>query len=680
VVGRRSKPRRIATLIALALVVACGGPAPSAQPSEKAPGVASIGPAGSLGPSGGSGSSTTTPTAPGASGSIQPTPLAQVNFPPLPTPAPLPPGDRDAAAASIAATIDANPDASTLPALIMAFQASGIPVSDVGGGIIPSQEPTFGIAVTDWELRLLVSGGAAGRTSLSDLGASMRMITGLADADVASMILNGIKASASGPAGSSRFWARIVSDMGTARADPSDPLSAQRPEDVFLDSYQVQLVVRRIAAELVRFGMQRSGEFPQSPNTGATWSGEFAGRAMAAAAPCRYDPFDERVVSTEEVVTSTAVGQLLDFIGTLVPQVEKASTIVGWAGIITDVATVALMYLALDIQISIDPEPLVRTTHQRPATGNRGDLRAIVKFDLNEKAEVVNCLRTTFASVGVTFNVPQSGPISGAEVSWKGRDGFTPYEARIVQFVGGDPEHSQTDAAGLSTIGVEGVGQKDELADPPLSVAVDKEATVQLQVQLQKADIFNDLLSALGTGGNLTVFSDPEPFQVPIEFIIEMAKRVRWFAQAHYTFKVTDWAADYMIDETFSGTSEGGAYSITFTGTKCDGPVGEWILDETGTITAAGGVISISGTIVVNVDKTLKGKWGANVHVQVNGQPAGGDQLSNGTAVLAPGPPPTLVMTQTGGAAHGFAFGHNSYVGAKPGETDFPVHIGACTN
>jgi hypothetical protein len=331
------------------------------------------------------------------------------------------------------------------------------------------------------------------------------------------------------------------------------------------------------------------------------------------------------------------------------------------------------MYWALDIQISMDSEPLVRTKQKTPRTGERRTLRAEVSYDLSEKAEIVNCFRLMFAMFGINFSVPQAGPITGAEVSWKGREGFIPYDSRIVQFVGGDPEHAATDAEdGTSEIDVEGVGQKYSVPDG--ATAIDKEATIQLQVQLQHADPYNDLLAAAGTGGN---FGDA--VQLPVSFIIEMAKRIRWFSQEHFTFNVTDWAADYRIDETVTGSGDGGSWTIRYTGTKCDGPEGEWVIDYQGEVTVPGaGSATIEGTIFVQIpEDALSGKMAGTTRIRAVGQPAGAEGTFGGTGTFHPNGP-SMELKSSGGSATGFAYGFSGSGGTGGGTLSLPVEVGLC--
>jgi hypothetical protein len=85
-------------------------------------------------------------------------------------------------------------------------------------------------------------------------------------------------------------------------------------------------------------------------------------------------------------------------------------------------------YAALEAQVTMDAEPLVRTKKMSPQTGERRQLTAIVKLNVGN-AEMLNCFRAMLIAVGLDFSLANNGPVKGARVRWYGVDGFDQAEA-----------------------------------------------------------------------------------------------------------------------------------------------------------------------------------------------------------------------------------------------------------
>ena len=263
-----------------------------------------------------------------------------------------------------------------------------------------------------------------------------------------------------------------------------------------------------------------------------------------------------------------------------------ASTLLAYAQFIA-------VYAALEVDVTIDAPPLVRTKKQSPQTGERRQLTAIVKMNIGN-AEMLNCFRAMLIAIGLDFTLPNDGPVKGAHVSWEGVEGFDQAAAAlhggsdaIVQLVSTDASHPVRDAVtgddGKVKVGVEGRGQRENISDD--ATAVNKSAKVRLQVALKGADLFGDLQEAAGTvaGGLVGLATVP----------LSVLQRAQWASAGHYTFPVRDWR---------DGPAE---WTGTITYTK----VTEWNESMSGKAMHSEQEYSEALTLNVNITETLEGSF-----------------------------------------------------------------------
>lgn len=133
--------------------------------------------------------------------------------------------------------------------------------------------------------------------------------------------------------------------------------------------------------------------------------------------------------------------------------------------------------------------------------------------------------------------------------------------------------------------------------------------------------------------------------------------------------------ADYRIDKTVSVTELNVSVSIRYTGIKCGGPAGEWVIDSAGTLEGYGGSAEIGGPIVVQINEgtltgTLEGT--ANFSAATTGQTQG---RFAGTAVFVENPG-RLDLTVTSGGGNGYQFGFLDTGFASPGTLTLPLEAG----
>ncbi len=206
---------------------------------------------------------------------------------------------------------------------------------------------------------------------------------------------------------------------------------------------------------------------------------------------------------------------------------------------------------AFDMRVEMrDGTPLVRTQKRRPVTGETKTLVATLTMDMG-KAQWVNCFRILFNQLGLDFTVEKDGPIEDASVAWTGESGFN---GQLVQFVG-DPQSrfeisgrmsspildARTDASGIATVNVEGVGQRDDLGNDPKPVM--KEATVSAMAVLKPANMYRDLKDAASAAQSRLAGVLALP--------ADLMYRTHWSFGAAYTFPVKDWKPRA---KTWSGT------------------------------------------------------------------------------------------------------------------------------
>lgn len=648
--------RGLAWLLVTSILASCAPAAPSQAPTAT-----------------GRPGSTRTGAAGESPGTGEPIPLPSVELAALPEPAALPAGPP---AESARALVPALRGVDPLPAVLGALVASGIPVLGDDGRPIEGSDLLGGLAVLGWEARIMADlADTEGGLLLSDVG---EMLAGtdpaLAGAPMADLLLADIKSSYASPDPDVAFWAALIVELGRQRPDGLDLLTLADPEAVALDYLQVEFLLRRAAADIVRASEPATSQGGIVPAVaGRRRTGGHA--AAAPNPPCRYSEAADRVVTGVEETVSRGIGAVLDHLEgveelTGRPGVGRLAKYVGIAGMLADIATFAAIYAALTVTIELEGgAPLVRTKKERPQTGERRMLRATVRNDVG-RAESINCLRLVFAHLGITFSVPPDGPIAGASTQWVPLEGFDARVDRIVQFHGGNPSDVVTDSSGVARIGVEGFGQEQEITEA--AAAVEKRASLHVLVQIKDAGAYRDTWDAITTG--LDVLGG---ISAVLTVALELLQRTRWLKPTRYSFAVRDWGEEFRIDHTIGGSADGGSWEFRYSGTKCDGVEGEWVIDLVGSLSTPDGSGTFDGTIFVQIPRgSMTGQMGGTSRFRITGAPAGADTTFGGTGTFVPGPPPMLRLKATGGTGTGFAFGYSASGDVQGGELDLPVEVG----
>ncbi len=537
-------PQRIlAAILAVAILVssACGSvPSPQTAPDSGKPS-----------------SATTSASGKPALAATKPDTAVDSLVAPLPAQSPMPQGSLDQAAAILAGQVLRGGD-ETLPALLAALRAAGFGVRGSDGSLsVKPAEPSQGLVFENWEVRLMAAsaqrGGSLPLTNLAEvLDSPLEELKG---APMDTFILSGIQAHAQDKPSPMRFWARFIVELGRQAQghERYDLLGQADPAKVELDTIQLSFILRRLMGDV--YSLSQSPGASTKPSGQQDWWG--VKTAYAANLACTLSETASSIMDVAALGTTTGFGKVMDYLdGKGLAKAGKIGKATGYANLLGAYVRLVWIYAAFDLKIELRGSgPLLRTKDLRPTGhGEQRNLVATVKMKIGQ-AQTLNCLRLMLNAAGLDFSLPNDGPVKGAHVQWRGLDGFNEAAAvlhggpeQVVRFVdkaenrvqtGGDTStgenavtNQSTNEKGEANIDVEGVGQREEIGS---GATQDKkeEATVEVKVQIQPANIFQDLLGAGGMAlGGLSAL-----LAMPADLIM----RTRWAFGGNHTFAVLDW-------------------------------------------------------------------------------------------------------------------------------------------
>jgi hypothetical protein len=240
-------------------------------------------------------------------------------------------------------------------------------------------------------------------------------------------------------------------------------------------------------------------------------------------------------------VESQGFDKLLEYVAEHVhaaqPGISKAQALSAAFNVIVAWAQLLLTYLALlEFKITMDKPPLRR--HKTRDPGEQRELIGSVRINAKNWTWT-NCFKNALATVGLdTGSIFHDGPVTDAAVDWRITDGLA-----LVDYRGIETARVPTNDAGESRVIIEGKARPDDL--PDFSTEVEKQATVAGLLQLQRANIKEDFVSAIGQPRSILAF-----LTVPVELI----KRTTLLTKvASYTFAVIDYDVnlELLMDSTF---------------------------------------------------------------------------------------------------------------------------------
>jgi hypothetical protein len=484
---------------------------------------------------------------------------------PLPKPAPLPAGTTDYAASLLARQVLGGGD-DALPALLTALQASGTAVRGPGDElIVKPAEPWQGLIIDSWEIQTLFVTALPERAvsiGLADLAGLLREVAPeLKGVAIEQLIVEDIRALASGPKSPRQFWAQFVIELGRTPIDPQTDLMGDVDyANVQINGLQSALILRRLELDLLL--LAEGGATRGLPDMGRQ-PGQLA-PALTSSLPCTLDDTARTVTDIAAFASKVGISGIsvggYGFGGLLgVMQrsgfsgVEQFKSARKYSSILLAYARFIAIYSALEATITMDSPPLTRTKQAKPQSGEQKELTAVVRLNIGN-AQMLNCFRIMLNAVGMDFSLPNDGPVKGAQVAWDGYEGFSEAAAvlhggpeQIVRFAGDSAGRIQsgggassknavtnavTDADGKVKVSVEGVGQRQRMSNDARQVM--KKARVRVDVALKGADFFKDFKdaakSALGGVGLLAT--------LPLDLLY----RMKWASVGHYAFDVADWS------------------------------------------------------------------------------------------------------------------------------------------
>ncbi len=534
----------------------------------------------------------------------------------LPSPLPQPQGATEQAAAELAQRVMAQDDQSTA-ALLTALQMSGFSVrADDGTVALESVTPGQGIVIDAWEVAALAKlFGDGMHVRLTDFSNSLaRTIPPLKDAPVATLLLDGLRAAAQGNQPAMRFWADFIAELGRHAVQPYDLLAPDvDTANVEIDSIQISLILRRLAADLMLNDRKKTNRAHLSPGGQENWpaspweetSYNFEGssqwhlgnaawhpdhgphlvlvqEAGRSDLPCTLKEIESQILDSNAYAAAIGYDKMLEYLEE--HGMEGAGAYSKGTNIANAILALIKLYafyacLETDITMSGDP-PLVRTQSIYTA-GEKRTLTATVRENIG-KWQALNCARLALNGANLDISLPNDGPVAGVKTQWVLTNGsydvshgeitypfvelVFPDGAPLVQNASvpvSDASAPKTDEEGHTTIDIEGAKQREQLVKP---VPIMKQAEVRFTVAAKAVTMRQDLIDAVGNGLSI-------PIGVGVGGPVEMLLRSNIYFSKALQIPVKDW-----------DTCEGGwggtiSYTRTWHWTH-SGPNADWYSTE----------------------------------------------------------------------------------------------------
>ncbi|HEV2907942.1 MAG TPA: hypothetical protein VGX02_01625, partial [Candidatus Eremiobacteraceae bacterium] len=431
-------------------------------------------------------------------------------------------------------------------ALLQALGLAGMPVRNADGSyLVQPAGANQHVGFSSWEIEAMLKTMEHGvaLAPLSSLGAAMQdELAPFKGADVATLIAGGIRTDAQSPDPALRFWAQFIIALGREGAQHYDLSTENDMSKIDLDAIQTALVLRRLAADLYAASRSAAASTPRSVRVAEAGTLDFAPVRVVDAKPiCDPSEGAGQIMELGGSVESQGFDKLLEYVAEHVhaaqPGISKAAAMAAAFNIIVAWAQLLLTYLALlEFKITMDKPPLRR--HKTRDPGEERQLIGSVRINAKNWTWT-NCFKNALATVGLdTGSIFHDGPVTDAAVDWRITDGLA-----LVDYRGIETARVPTNDAGESRVIIEGKSRPDDL--PDFSTDVEKQATVAGLLQLQRANIKEDFISAIGQPRGILAF-----LTVPVELI----KRTTLLTKvASYTFVVIDYDVnlELLIDSTF---------------------------------------------------------------------------------------------------------------------------------
>lgn len=232
--------------------------------------------------------------------------------------------------------------------------------------------------------------------------------------------------------------------------------------------------------------------------------------------------------------------------------IEKTSAVITKLNIASVLLSLILQIAAMEINPTQNPDPLERT--KSTSRGKDGAITLQLYSapeDIPDGNKLGACMGAFFSNAfGVSFSFPPSGPISGAEMTVSGGQGFP--DLVLFNTEGTNSMRRWTKSDGSAEYKIFGAPQKRQI--PETAEPVGKEFSVHVKAQPEEAGL-NSMLNIFF--GGLTFGAAPSKAG-GFGSAIDIAKGFQ-YDMGEYVFRLTDWkakgyrASGQVGDSVFSG-------------------------------------------------------------------------------------------------------------------------------
>lgn len=247
--------------------------------------------------------------------------------------------------------------------------------------------------------------------------------------------------------------------------------------------------------------------------------------------------------------------QMEKILGPASKLIDKATSAVNKLSMISSMLSFMLQMAAIEINPRQVPAPMIRTHHTY--RGNDGTIELQLYSapgKIPNGNELSACLGSFAAgALGISFSFPAEGPISGAEMTVEGGQGFI--DLVLFNTDGTDSMRRWTGKDGVAEYKLFGAPQKREV--PQTAKPVEKEFSVYVKAQPEETGL-NSMLNIFFDG---LTFGTAPTSNGAIGSAIDIAKGFQ-YDMGEYAFKLTDW-------KTNGYRATGGTGDAVYSGVIC---------------------------------------------------------------------------------------------------------------
>ncbi|GAA3345045.1 hypothetical protein GCM10020358_50650 [Amorphoplanes nipponensis] len=208
--------------------------------------------------------------------------------------------------------------------------------------------------------------------------------------------------------GAEMMWKALILGEEPLGSDLQATLRGALP-DTHLSSLQLLLLTLRLRADAMQTAVALQRE-----NTRTAPAPTASARAGI---PCALDSIPDFVMDAIATATGAFAEHVLEKLK--LGKLAKISAALGWVGTASTLINYALLFVALEIQTRITPDPLVRTKSTTEA-GGRSDIVTMVRTRDVSGTPWLRCALRWLAVLGVSADAPaEGGPLPHAPVDWK---------------------------------------------------------------------------------------------------------------------------------------------------------------------------------------------------------------------------------------------------------------------